>query len=634
MGDGSGGGSLGHSCPSSTTSPTRWSVDQQGNAMPAGARGLGGAGPVSPAPVGADGRPRPRRRRGQRGRRGGGANGNGTPGGNKSGRSGLEGDNQALSCRTCDPDEECVYGPRGLCLVAPQAEWGQTDGCGPGSSLTVTNVEQLAKVSDCQRTISSAVCMRARRPSSSSLSTPKFLGLDDQDVLASGGCAGSACGDFVAFAGTNSGTFVSGGSSNDDRCHPAPKQPSTWGGSERSVGSNRSAGSSYGGGAGRSSSSSYWGKPYSAGRGSPLDTPETLTTTPPVELSPSEPTSSLAMSASFPGLSSLSSRGLWDLGSIGTSGGRNSSGPCANGERGTKSSGSGSRVGAGVFSHRSLRMLSPPAFFGLGTDDGRGGDSLGSISETRQQLEQFQQVRSQSLDLSLDRQNDGRQQQKQHENNLRQWHADGIDGGSSSLSRHAPHEGTQRSNEGLSAYGTVTMRSTATAPPGLPLLAANVGVNGSGGGDEASGLRHSDDRFAAEGRYGEGSFARGTRAGRWDGGGSDQIGVRYGVVGGGGDDGGSESRMRVRGDTDEEEMWATQATTLMAFDPISSSNTTTASQDEVGCGVDCFFVSLFVDCFVRSDRLGSVEVRSRWLLGRVECCPCNCVATTCVAPRR
>lgn len=386
----------------------RISGDEQQGAMRGGCamEMIGGnAGTVPTPPRGADGRPRPRRRRGQRGRRGGGGggsgnSGNGTPGENRSERAALGGDDGSRTGQSCDPGEGCVGTLGELCPAAPQAEWVQNAGAGgcgcyggrdsasvynQGSDLTTMNVEQLARLGT--RPAYPTTTAVPWLPSSSSLLASNFRGLDAQELYTTT-CAGGRVGNGSAAAHFNG---------FGDFCLPVPQQPSAWGGSDRSVGSGRSVG-------GAEKSNNCWSKLHGvAGRGSPLPTTETLTNTPPVGLSPSEPASSPSTSRPLPGLNSLGSRSGWDLRSIGadscSAGSSGHDDATDFGDRNDLGEQRERGIGSRLYSHGTLQMQSPPAFFGFddGSRDSRGGTRGGDlepIAETCKQQHNHQRHHS------------------------------------------------------------------------------------------------------------------------------------------------------------------------------------------------------------------------------------------------
>lgn len=228
-----------------------------------------------------------------------------------------------------------------------------------------------------------------------------------KDVMA-GVCSRESGSAHGSSTGSNNGNGVV---VNTELCQPAPN-PALWGGSDATtvVGRNTRSGSYSGG--------RFWGgKAYSGaaaggGRGSPLATPETLTNTPPVELSPSK---SVSPPSTFPRLGGLGTRSLWNLGGLGTSSSTGGDDKDMEGDALAGRGNEGLSDANGVYSHGVFQVRPPPAFFGLG--DGApsaprhqggisrpgsagGGRDLLSISEARSsQQSQQRQDRSQSLDL-------------------------------------------------------------------------------------------------------------------------------------------------------------------------------------------------------------------------------------------
>lgn len=547
-----------------------------------GAVGFGGdvrwaeAPPDSPLPIGADGRPRPRRRRGQRGRRGGGFGGTG--GVNMGGR-------------LCDSDEGSMFGSGGMGLTTPAVDVGIGGGGGPSlvrtSSIPVPPVRSLTNDGGAggygQGLTSSSLDSAMGRSRAADACAPSALMRPS-----SASSVSFALSDNGVTMARNSeqrfdagGSVFGGGGFSNDLHHPAPKlagQHQSWGGS-----SDRSTpvGGSY---VGRN----CWIK----GRGSPLDTPETLTNTPPVDLSPSGTYSPTSTSN---GLGGTSSQSIWPHRVFGEAGSRDD-----RDKDGHPASGS-------IYVHRRhVQLRPPPAFFGIG--DGpqasRGqqqnalheGSRLGdlvSISEFRQTS---RQGRSRSLDFV-------HEQQPQDQSSSR-W--DGGGGERTSvgvqmqrqkylaMERAHEHEGekgvslfTSLSHGGIGGSVGVTSREPSTidtsmpAPPGLGLTASG-GCNGSGRGrgrvgDRPSSSSYSDDLSSCRGRLAalswDDSGAEGnleiavSSAGLSQNGATSSHGYADGGGSGGGDGGG--------GDGDERDTWMPPS--LASVDSLVAS----ASQAEV-----------------------------------------------------
>lgn len=438
LGTVSGGGSFGRlSAAMSPSGCQSWSEQQRpvvgrdGGGGCVGGSVRGSVGPGSPSQIESDGRPRPRRRRGQRGRRGGGGGGNGAGNGGGVGLGGGRGgaggagagaedsgervggmDTENFAGRACDSEEGCVVGSGRVCLVSSPVEWGeQVKGDDPPASCMAIALSRHTghDGGPCSASglVSYNVGAAGRR---SHPSVNSYLGgLDGASNMGPVPLVGSYCRKDVG------GGDAYGGSG--ELYHLDPK-PATWGGSDRSTGSSRSAEASscYGGGGG---GGSYWGKPCSGGRGSPLATPETLTNTPPIEPSSSEPSASCP--STFPGLSGLNSTSLWNLGNLRAT---TSSVGEDDLERET--------TGAGMFSKRCLQARSPLMFFDhgegrqgasrphLGGGSGGAGGDLVSISEGRPQ----RQDRSRSLDLGIPRSEARHQQQSWHQQQQQRWEGD------------------------------------------------------------------------------------------------------------------------------------------------------------------------------------------------------------------
>ena len=403
-----------------------------------GGIGLGGDGrwigatPGSPLPMGADGRPRPRRRRGQRGRRGGGV-GIGIGGGGTGGFS--------MSCSLPgDSDESSMFGSSGMRLLAPTIDVGiggsgggavlartssipvpptrpMTNECGAGGYGHGVTGTSLDSAVGRERTTSDACAARGIiRPLSA---TSGAFGLSD-----GGSTAAPSLERFDVVGGAFGGGVVSSG----DLHHPVPKQKQqlqqqSWGGSSdrSSAGSCRSTpvGGNYFG-------RSYWMK----GRGSPLATPETLTNTPPMELSPS---GAYSPPSAFPGLGGAS-QSLWPprgFGDAGTAGARVEE----------REKDAHAAAGGMYAHHRHLQLRAPPTFFGIGDgqqlhDGSRVGD-LRSISEMR---EVNRQGRSRSVDLIVEQ-----QQQQQR------WNSGGGGGVGRIGAAGAPGGGVERTSMAAAA---------------------------------------------------------------------------------------------------------------------------------------------------------------------------------------
>lgn len=520
-----------------------------------GIAGMRGAlvGSTSPAPIGSDGRPRPRRRRGQRGRRGSGGSGsNGSlslggitnAGGvgvaRGGGAGGLDGGVEA----DVFTDGECVYGPGELCLVTPAADWGQQPvGVHGGAVGTSSSALSHSLHSDSgaygatPRLTSTSLELSGRSSSSAGFfgdldnigMSGTAMGLGSRTVECGKDMVSSACSRYsgglpVSIGGNGVSSVMSG----TDICHPSPTV-ATWGGNDRSTSSNRSGGGNGGLGG-------YWGgKTFGSNgaRGSPLATSETLTNTPPVELSPSE---SMSPPSAFPSLGGLGSRGLWNLGGLGTG---NSNG----GDDRDHEGGGERRSAGGMYSHPILQVRPPPAFFDfrdgvqtatrrqLGTSmpgSARKGSDVLSMSASR--LMQQRQDRSRSLDLSsLSLEDDGetrRTEQQSRWNStdgtvtphpIKQYldesraigkantdgvgevqsHAAGAEGKTALFLRHsrsAAHLTRTNSRGALTDEAFVLSKDalcrSPSVPPGLSLPSCGSSICSEGGRD---GRRYSDD---------------------------------------------------------------------------------------------------------------------------------------------
>lgn len=472
-------------------------ASQPGTEYPAapgagGAVGFGGdvrwaeAPPDSPLPIGADGRPRPRRRRGQRGRRGGGFGGTG--GVNMGGR-------------FCDSDEGSMFGSGGMGLSAPAMDVGIGVGRGPSlvrtSSIPVPPVRSLTNDGGAggygQGLTSSSLDSAMGRSRAADACAPS--GLMRPSKASSGSFALSDSGVTMARNSEQrfdaGGNIFGGGGGSNDLHHPAPKpagQHQSWGGS-----SDRST--PVGGGyVGRS----YWIK----GRGSPLDTPETLTNTPPVELSPSGAYSPPSTSNGHGGTSSQS---MWPHRVFGEAGSRDD-----------RDKDGHPAPGSLYVQHRHVQLRPPPAFFGIGDapQASRGqqqqntlheGSVLGdliSISEFRQTS---RQGRSRSLDFVDEHQPqsssrwDGGAVQMQRQNYLKMERAHdheckkGV-----SLFTSLSHGGSV----GVTSREPSTIDTSMLAPPGLGLTPSGGGSGVGRGrvGDRPSSSSYSDDLSSCSNR--------------------------------------------------------------------------------------------------------------------------------------
>lgn len=564
-----------HNSRPTAQSLPRISGDQQQGAL--GEMIGGGAGAVLPPQRGADGRPRPRRRRGQRGRRGGGGSGssssnsgNGISGENCCERAGLEGEDGSCTGQNCDPGDGCVGRPRELCSVAPRAEWVQNAGvveggfCGgrggssvynQGSDLTTITVEQMAGLGT--RPAYPTPTPIPRVPLSSSLLASKFLGLDAQELCTTTRTS-SRLGNGCAAAHFNG---------FGELCLPAPKQPSTLGGSDHSVGSGRSVG-------GAEESNSCWSKLHGvASGGSPLTTAETLTNTPPVGLSPSKLVSPPSTSRPLPGPNGLGSRGVWDLGSIGAD--SCSVGSSAHddaldfGDRDDLGERRERGIGSRLFSHGILQMRSPPAFFGF--DDGaresggggRGRD-LEPIAETCKQQHNHERHHSElsgDFNLGLELANGGGGENAQF------------------LTRHQLEE-------------NVSAPALPTAPPGFEN--GGVGVHGSSGEGtlrreysgslcDDAGCGNGNAAADADGNRRSTAAPEDARSARCDDGGSGGQGRRavgHGRVGSGGVASDRTNDVREEGGGRDGGLCGMELA-FTTFSPFPTSAATVGSRDEV-----------------------------------------------------